>query len=498
MTGTCLICGLMEHRVNDYLSRATVVRDQLVATTAPAPARVRGRGRGDDGRGVGQRGTTISCDNGPTSVYAVREPRIRGATDVIVGTFTLQSFPLLALVDSSATRSFILRVVARKLGIAIETSILSVTIKSPLDWLSKHRAKMDCEAKLVTLCGAGGSKVVVGDKFELLLNVISLRRAEKLVWKGFEAYLAYILNADSREMRLEEIPVVCDFSDAFTKELHGLPSNREVEFSIKLYPDTILVTVVPYLMAPKELKELKLQLQEFLDRGFIRLSVSPWGVLVLFMKKKNGTLGLCDEDYFQDLVWSLRVSCHAIRVDECTYRIMDIMNRVFHSHLDQFRMVFIYDIFVYSRLEENHDEHLIVVQQVLRKKKLYAKLSKCEFWLRQVVFLGHVVSAEGVRVDPKKGFLSIAFEWTDERQKCFEKLKSVLTKAHVLTQLIAGKKYMVYSDASYTGLGYVSMQEGRVVAYVSRLLRSHECNYLTHDLELAIVVFELKILHHYL
>ncbi|XP_052479263.1 uncharacterized protein LOC128034610 [Gossypium raimondii] len=249
MTGACLIRGSMEHRVSDYLRRATVVRDQLVATTAPAFARVRGRGRGDDGRGVGQRGTAISGDNGPTRVYAVREPRIRGATDVIAGTFTLQSFPLLALVDSSATRSFILRVVARKFGIAIKTSILSVTIKSPLG----DSIVVD-QAKLVTLCGAGGSKVVVGDKFELLSNVIFLRRAEKLVWKGFEAYLAYILNRDSREMRLDEIRVVCDFSDVFTKELHGLPPNREVEFSIKLYPDTTLVTVVPYLMTPKELK----------------------------------------------------------------------------------------------------------------------------------------------------------------------------------------------------------------------------------------------------
>ncbi|XP_040940739.1 uncharacterized mitochondrial protein AtMg00860-like [Gossypium hirsutum] len=156
---------------------------------------------------------------------------------------------------------------------------------------------------------------------------------------------------------------------------------------------------------------------------------------------------------------------------------------------------FIDDILVYSRSEDEHDEHLRVVLQVLWENQLYAKLSKCEFWLYEVVFLGHVISAKGIRVYPKKvkaildwksrrtvsevrsflglagyyhhfieGFLSIAspltkllqknttFEWTDERQKCFEKLKSVLTEVPVLTQSISSKEYVVYSDASYMGL----------------------------------------------
>ncbi|KAA3470440.1 DNA/RNA polymerases superfamily protein [Gossypium australe] len=191
--------------------------------------------------------------------------------------------------------------------------------------------------------------------------------------------------------------------------------------------------------------------------------------------------------------------------------------------------------------EEEHDAHLRVVLQILREKKLYAKFSKCEFWLREVAFLGHAVSAEGIRVDPRKieavldwkppksvaeirsflglagyyrrfveGFSSIAaplnkllrkevpFVWTDKQQESFEKLKRVLTKASILIQPEAGKDFLVYCDASHTGLGCVLMQEGKVVTYASRQLRPHEVNYPTHDLELAAVVFALKVWRHYL
>ncbi|KAK8510548.1 hypothetical protein V6N12_055477 [Hibiscus sabdariffa] len=220
---------------------------------------------------------------------------------------------------------------------------------------------------------------------------------------------------------------------------------------------------------------------------------------------------------------------------------MDLMNRVFHEYLDQFVVVFIDDFLVYSRTEEDHDRHLRLMLQTLLENQLYAKLSKCEFWIREVVFLGHVVSSEGIRVDPKKveaivnwkqptsvteirsflglagyyrrfvsGFSKVAapltkllqkcvkYEWSDARQQAFEKLKEALINAPVLTQPVSGKDFVVYSDASYVGLGCVLMQEGRVVAYASRQLKVHEKNYPTHDIELAAVVFALKIWRYYL
>ncbi|KAG8500109.1 hypothetical protein CXB51_003598 [Gossypium anomalum] len=157
---------------------------------------------------------------------------------------------------------------------------------------------------------------------------------------------------------------------------------------------------------------------------------------------------------------------------------MDLMNRIFKPYLDKFVVVFIDDILVYSRDEEEHAEHLRTVLQIMREKQLYAKFSKCKFWLREVDFLGHIVSAEGIR--------------------SFNRLKDLLTKAPVLVQPEPGKEFVIYSDASLNGLGCVLMQEGKVIAYASTQLKLHERNYPVHDLELAATVFALKIWQHYL
>ncbi|KAG8472962.1 hypothetical protein CXB51_034879 [Gossypium anomalum] len=220
---------------------------------------------------------------------------------------------------------------------------------------------------------------------------------------------------------------------------------------------------------------------------------------------------------------------------------MDLMNSIFQPYLDRFAVVFIDDILIYSKDETEHAEHLRIVLQTLRNKQLYVKFSKSEFWLREVGFLGHIVSGDGIRVDPSKisaiidwkppknvtevrSFLGLAgyyrrfvngfsiitapmtrllqkdvkFEWTEECQQSFEELKKLLTEAPVLVQPESGKEFVVYSDASRNGLGCVLMQEGKVVAFASRQLKPHERNYPTHDLELTAVVFALKIWRHYL
>ena len=214
----------------------------------------------------------------------------------------------------------------------------------------------------------------------------------------------------------------------------------------------------------------------------------------------------------------------------------DLMNRVFRPYLDHFFVVFIDDILVYSREEQEHEQHLKIVPHNLREKKLYAKLSKCDFWLKDVSFLGHIMSGEDIRVDlakieavvnwkpPRnvievrsflglagnyrrfvKGFSVIAspltkllrkgvkFKWSDKCQNSFEQLKEMLVEAPVLMQPNSGKEYTLYSDASGIGLGYALMQDGKVVVYASRQLKPHEQNYPTHDLELVAVVFALKI-----
>ncbi|KAH9658349.1 Endonuclease [Citrus sinensis] len=220
---------------------------------------------------------------------------------------------------------------------------------------------------------------------------------------------------------------------------------------------------------------------------------------------------------------------------------MDLMNRIFQPYLDQFVIVFIDDILIYSKNKEEHETHLRVVLETLREKKLYGKFKKCEFWLDRVMFLGHIVTKDGISADPAKeevivnwerpssvtevrsflglagyyrcfvkGFSSIAapltnltkknvkFNWDEACKKSFQELKSHLVTAPISTLPSEGRGFIIYSNASRKGLGCVLMQHGKVIAYASRQLKNHEQNYPTHDLELAAIVFALKIWRHYL
>ena len=254
---------------------------------------------------------------------------------------------------------------------------------------------------------------------------------------------------------LAKIPVVCEFPDVFPDELPGLPPDRDVEFAIELIPGTPPISRRPYRMPPNELAELKKQLQDLLTKGLIRPSSSEWGCPALFMKKKkDNSLRMC-VDYrplnavtiknkyplpridilFDQLskakVFSkidLRSGYHQIKIRPqdipktafstryglYEYLVMSfgltnapayfmyLMNSVFMPELDQFMIVFIDDILIYSENEQDHAEHLRVVLTRLRDHQLYAKFSKCEFWLKTVPFLGHVLSENGISVDPSK------------------------------------------------------------------------------------------------
>jgi hypothetical protein len=220
---------------------------------------------------------------------------------------------------------------------------------------------------------------------------------------------------------------------------------------------------------------------------------------------------------------------------------MNLMNKIFMPYLDKFIIVFIDDILVYSKDEAEHAEHLRIVLQTLGEHQLYAKISKCEFWLDKVEFLGRIITKEGIAVNPNKvqsvlewpapkntkevrGLLgmvgyyrrfiekfskivgpmtkllrkNIPFICDEKCEKSFQELKDKLTTAPVLAVPEPGKDYTIYCDASKHGLGWVLMQERKVIAYGSRQLRPHELNYLTHDLELAAVLHALKSWRHFL
>ncbi|KAL0534336.1 hypothetical protein IC582_028626 [Cucumis melo] len=463
-----------------------------------------------------------------------------------------------------------------------------------MDWLAANHASIDCSRKEVVFNSPSmASFKFKGEGSRSLPQVISAIRASKLLSQGTWSILASVVDTREVDVSLSSEPVVREYPDVFPEELPGLPPHREVEFAIELESGTVPISRAPYRMAPVELKELKVQLQELLDKGFIRPSVSPWGAPVLFVKKKDGSMRLCIDyrelnkvtvknryplpridDLFDQLqgaiVFSkidLRSGYHQLRIKDgdvpkTAFRsryghyefvvmsfgltnapavFMDLMNKVFREFLDTFVIVFIEDILIYSKTEAEHEEHLRMVLQTLRDNKLYAKFSKYEFWLKQVSFLGHVVSKVGVFVDPAKievvtswtrpstvsevrSFLGLAgyyrrfvenfsriatpltqltrkgapFVWSKACEDSFQNLKQKLVTAPVLTVPDGSGSFVIYSDASKKGLGCVLMQQGKVVAYASRQLKSHEQNYPTHDLELAAVVFALKIWRHYL
>ncbi|GKC58628.1 putative reverse transcriptase domain-containing protein, partial [Tanacetum coccineum] len=263
------------------------------------------------------------------------------------------------------------------------------------------------------------------------------------------------------------------------------------------------------------------------DKGFIRPSSSPWGAPVLFVKKKDGSFRMCIDyrelnkltiknhyplpridDLFDQLQGSqyfskidLRSGYHQLRVHEDDIPrshlglVMDILSS--QPYLDKFMIVFINDILIYSKTREEHKVHLGLVLELLKKERLYAKFSKCEFWLQKVHFLGHVINGDGIHVDPSKIEIakplvvltrqSKTFDWGEEQENAFQTLKDKLCNAPVLALPDGPENFVVYCDASGLGLGCVLMQRSKVITYTSRQLKILEKNYTTHDLELGVV-----------
>ncbi|GJR17408.1 putative nucleotidyltransferase, ribonuclease H [Tanacetum coccineum] len=188
---------------------------------------------------------------------------------------------------------------------------------------------------------------------------------------------------------------------------------------------------------------------------------------------------------------------------------MDLMNRVCKPYLDKFVIVFIDDILIYSRNKEEHANHLRIILELLKKEKLYAKFSKCDFWIHIVQFLRHLIDSQGLHVDRakieaiSKSLTELTqknkkYIWGEDQELAFQLLKQKLYEALILVLPEGNDDFVVYCDASHQGLGAVLMQREKVIAYASRQLKPNKENYTTHDLEIGAVVFALKIWRHYL
>ncbi|GKE42064.1 putative reverse transcriptase domain-containing protein, partial [Tanacetum coccineum] len=293
-----------------------------------------------------------------------------------------------------------------------------------MDWMVEHRAEVVCYEKYIRVPYGNDMLTVQGErsgvKNESRLEVVSSIRTQGYIDKGCQVFLVQVIKKEetvASETRIEDVPVVRDFLEVFPEELPGLPPMRQVEFHIELIPGAAPVARAPYRLAPAEMKELGEQLKELSNKGFIRPSSSPWGAPILFVKKKDGSFRMCiDYRYHQLRVRDEDIPKTAFRTRYRHYEFqvmpfgltnasavfMDLVNRVCKPYLDKFVIVFINDILIYSRNEKEHEEHLKTILEMLKKKELYAKFSKCEFWINTVKFLGHVIDSSGIHVDPAK------------------------------------------------------------------------------------------------
>jgi hypothetical protein len=302
-----------------------------------------------------------------------------------------------------------------------------------MDWMTRHRVSLDIFSRTVEI-----------DSPDHEATILYLPQRECNI------SCAYAVEG----IKLKDIPIVYEYPDIFPDDLPGIPPDRDIEFIIELQPSTAPISKRPYHMPPNELAELKIQLQDLLDKGFIRLSASPWGCPALFVKKMDNSIRLC-VDYrplnavtiknkyplsridilFDQLAGATvfsKIDLHSgyhqikirpsdipkiafsIRYGLYEYLVMSfgltnapayfmyLMNSVFMQELDKFVVVFIDDILIYSKNQEDHVNHLCIVLQRLRDHHLYAKFSKCEFWLNTVKFLGHTISSDGMSIDPNK------------------------------------------------------------------------------------------------
>jgi hypothetical protein len=530
---------------------------------------------------------------------------------IMTGIFSVFNQPALILFDFGASHNFISQKFSVKCQLPFYHTKGSFMIATPGGKIATNQLNRSVPISLgskifkttLLILGLEGMDIILGADWMTQHRVVLYVAARALEIRSptFGDLTLYLPSQEPTrscafamiELPLKKIPVFYEYADVFPDELPGMPLDRDIEFAIELQPETTLISKRPYRMPLVELIELKKQLQELLDKGFIRPSTSPWGCPALFVKKKDESLRLCI-DYRPlkavtiknkypfpriDVLFDQLVRAKVFsKIDLCSgyhqikirasdipktafstryglyeYLVMSfgltnapayfmyLMNSIFMPKLDKFVVVFINDILVYSKNEEEHAGHLHVVLQRLREHRLYAKLSKCDFWLKEIKFLGHTISQAGIAVDPDKvqevmnwkppttvrqiqSFLGLAsyyrrfipdfsriakpltellkkgakFEWGQKCEDAFHTLRQHLTTTPVLAQPDNNKPFDVYCDASGTGLGCVLMQDNRVIAYASRALRPHEQNYPTHDLELAAMVHALKMWRHYL
>ncbi|GJW69399.1 putative reverse transcriptase domain-containing protein [Tanacetum coccineum] len=408
--------------------------------------------------------------------------------NVVKGTFLLNNYYASMIFDSGADRSFVSTTFRTLLDVTPDTLDVSYAveladgrifetntiIRGCMLGLLGHPFNIDLmPVELDEVLIVQGDRDGKGEKSKL--SIISCTKTQKYIKRGCLIFLAHVTKKEKEEKskvnRLEDVPTVRDFLKVFPEDLPGLPPTRQVEFQIDLVLGATRVARAPYRLAPTELQEFSTQLQELSDKGFIRPSSSP------YVKKKDGSFRMCI-DYRELNKLTVNNRYPLLRIDDLV-REEDIPKTAFRTRYGHYEFqvmsfgltnapaVFM-DLLNQSK--EENAEHLKLILELLKKEELYAKFSKCEFWLSK----------------------------SEKAEAAFQLLKQKLCSAPILALPRGSENFVVYCDAYHKGLGAVLMQREKVIAYASRQLKIHEKNYTTHDLELRAVVFALKMWRHYL
>ncbi|GKB75438.1 putative reverse transcriptase domain-containing protein [Tanacetum coccineum] len=397
-------------------------------------------------------------------------------SNVVTGTFLLNNHHARMLFDSGADRTFVSTTFSVLLDIVPYTLDVSYVVE-----LTDGRI-----TKMITFL-RGCTLGLLGHPFDIDLMHVELGSFDVIISMDWLSRYHVVIACDEKIIHFRQ---------------------RQVEFQIDLVPDAAPLARSLYRLAPSDMQELSAQLKELFDIGFIRPCSSPWGASVLFVKKKDGSFQMCI-DYRKLNKLTMKNRYPLLRIDN----LFDQLQR--SSVYSKINVTFGYhqlrvceDDIPKTAFKTRYGHYgLQVMPFVLtnapavfmnlmnQKEELYAKFSKCEFWLPKVQFLGFSKIAKRITKLTQK---SVKFDWGEKEEAAFQTLKQKLCSAPILALPEGSENFVVYCDASHKGLGFVLMQREKVKAYASRQLKIHEKNYTTYDLELGAVVFALKMWRHYL